>query len=85
MNTPWYTKTDMVIDVHVVVSHSHKPSQGGAIMKIPRIIVDHKPKTCMGCILKHSHDCGCMKKRQEDSSVAMAVKRPDGRCLLRES
>jgi hypothetical protein len=74
----------MVAGVHVVARHLHKPRQGGATMKILKIIVDNKPETCMGCVLKHSHDCGCMKKRQEDSSGVMAVKRPDSRCILKE-
>jgi hypothetical protein len=73
----------MVIDVHVVVRYSRRPRQGGVTMKILKIIVDHKPETCMGCVLKHSHDCGSMNKRQEDSSGVMAIKCPDKRCLLR--
>ena len=53
-------------------------------MKIIKIIVDRKPDNCMSCILKHSHDCGVIVKKQEDSSGARADKLPDGRCILKE-
>jgi hypothetical protein len=53
-------------------------------MNIYKIIVDHKPTTCIDCPLKHSHDCGEIVKLQNTSSGARAEKIADKRCELRE-
>lgn len=53
-------------------------------MKIIKIIVDHKPATCMCCPLKHNRDCGKTKCIQEDTSGVMVIKVPDKQCLLKE-
>jgi hypothetical protein len=52
-------------------------------MEIKKIIVDRLSTSCMPCLLKHSHDCGTLVKKQETSSGARIEKKPDDRCKLR--
>ncbi len=58
-------------------------SRNGEEMKVLRISVNEKPRSCVGCHLapEYRRDCGVLKEKVQISG-RMIYKMPDQRCKL---